>query len=62
METLASARSNAKVRESPVDSPGGGQAEMDEPNQQTTCCIVGGGPAGIMLGFVAPERSEKSTR
>ena len=25
---------------------------MDEPNQQTTCCIVGGGPAGIMLGYL----------
>jgi len=25
---------------------------MDAPNQQTTCCIVGGGPAGIMLGYL----------
>ncbi len=25
---------------------------MSEPSQKTTCCIVGGGPAGIMLGYL----------
>jgi 2-polyprenyl-6-methoxyphenol hydroxylase-like FAD-dependent oxidoreductase len=29
---------------------------MDHANQKTTCCIVGGGPAGIMLGYLLARR------
>ena len=25
---------------------------MEERNDKTTCCIVGGGPAGVMLGYL----------
>ena len=32
---------------------------MNQPNQrlQTTCCIVGGGPAGLVLGYLLARRS-----
>lgn len=29
---------------------------MDHPNYETTCCIVGGGPAGVMLGYLLARR------